>query len=134
MGMGRQADIEGWQLEHGIRPAQGEQANLLEQISRAAFELIKDNESAEAAFELICTVELERSGIRDGDGYWSGSDPIMGIRGQFPESSKVAKLIAALRGAETEDPTKVVDDAAHIAFLDHLDRLRSGDTNDELPW
>ena len=103
MGMRRQAEITGWQEEHGIRPAQGEQANLLEQISRAAFELIKANESdksAEAAFELICTVELERSGIRDGDGYWSGSDPIMGIRGQFPKSSKVAKLIAAFRELE----------------------------------
>jgi hypothetical protein len=31
------------------------------------------------AFELIMVLELEASGIRDGDGFWHGSDPPSGI-------------------------------------------------------
>jgi hypothetical protein len=34
---------------------------------------------SDMAFALIKVIELERSGIRDGDGFWSGSDPMGGI-------------------------------------------------------
>jgi len=46
-----------------IEPASGKRAKILEALSKAAFEAIK-------------IIELERSGIRDGDGYWDGSDVI----------------------------------------------------------
>jgi hypothetical protein len=63
MGLMTQATIAAWQEKAGITP--GEDAGLLTEISDMAFELIK-------------IVELEKSGIRDGDGYWHGSDPVGG--------------------------------------------------------
>jgi hypothetical protein len=63
MGSWRDAMTEAWQEEHGIAPAAGDRARLLEEMSQKAFELIK-------------IIELERSGIRDGDGYWHGSNPM----------------------------------------------------------
>ena len=46
------------------RPATGAHAELLEEISQAAQQLIR-------------CVELERSGICDGQGFWIISDPIV---------------------------------------------------------
>jgi len=51
------------QWQRRIHPSN--QADLLRQMSNAAFELIK-------------VIELEISGIRDGDGYWEGSDAMGG--------------------------------------------------------
>ena len=65
MGQMTDAKIAGWQKWADIDPATGEYREKLEKISQAAFELIK-------------VVELERSGIRDGDGYWYGSDAMCG--------------------------------------------------------
>jgi hypothetical protein len=62
MGMRRELEIAERQALIGLKPATRRQAELLEKMSNAAFELIK-------------VIELERSGIRDGDGYWSG-DPM----------------------------------------------------------
>jgi hypothetical protein len=64
MGSMTDAQIAAWQKATGITPATGDRAKLLEAMSQAAFELIR-------------TIELERSGIRDGDGWWHGSD-VMG--------------------------------------------------------
>ena len=61
MGSMTDANIAAFQKATGIRPATGAQAELLEESSQAAFQLIK-------------FLELERSGIRDGDGYWHGCD------------------------------------------------------------
>jgi hypothetical protein len=61
MGIMRDAEIAARQAAAGIKPPRPGEAKLLEQMSDAAFALIK-------------VIELERSGIRDGDGYWSGSD------------------------------------------------------------
>jgi hypothetical protein len=61
MGMMTEAVIAAWQKRAGIEPATGRRAELLDNMSRAAYELIRLS-------------ELERSGIRDGDGYWHGSD------------------------------------------------------------
>lgn len=43
----------------GIEPATGERAKVLRDLSALCFDVIK-------------IIELERSGIRDGDGYWHG--------------------------------------------------------------
>jgi len=63
VGQRRNAEIEAWQQASGLKPS--EHQSLLGEMSVTAFELIR-------------IIELERSGIRDGDGYWSGSDPMGG--------------------------------------------------------
>lgn len=64
MGSLTDARIACWQEKSGIKPATGNRAELLRRISNAAFDAIK-------------VIELELSGIRDGDGYWHGSDVIL---------------------------------------------------------
>lgn len=63
--MGSRTDykIASFQAQAGIKPASPKQAEALNDISRRAAELIS-----------ICA--LEKSGIRDGDGHWHGSDPL----------------------------------------------------------
>ena len=63
MGMRTDARIRTWQERARLEPACGAQGEVLEEISRTAYKLIR-------------TVELEQSGIRDGDGAWRGSDPL----------------------------------------------------------
>lgn len=63
MGQRTQAAIAAWQQQAGIEPATGERARILHDLSAACFDTIK-------------IIELENSGIRDGDGYWHGSDVI----------------------------------------------------------
>jgi hypothetical protein len=60
-----EATIAAWQEKASIKEARGGRAELLRRMSEKAFELIK-------------VIELERSGIRDGDGYWHGSDGMGG--------------------------------------------------------
>jgi DNA polymerase III alpha subunit (gram-positive type) len=60
------AEISAWQKASGIEPATGERADILRRLSDAAFDAIK-------------LIELECSGIRDGDGKWHGSDVIGGM-------------------------------------------------------
>jgi len=66
MGQLTDARIRDWQERAGIAPARGRRAQTLERLSQLAFELIK-------------VIELERAGIRDGDGHWYGTDPVGGI-------------------------------------------------------
>jgi len=75
MGQMRNATIENWPQHSGIKEATGDRRNLLQQISDMAVELIK-------------VIELERSGIRDGDGYWSGSDAMGGTARRMAELCK----------------------------------------------
>jgi outer membrane cobalamin receptor len=77
MGQITDTAIRQWQEAAGIQPASGTRAETLERLSQLAFELIK-------------AIELERSGIRDGDGSWHGSDVIGGI-------------VSAIATAERED-------------------------------
>ena len=63
MGMMTDRQISAWQQEHGIEPATGEYLKNLEALSQFAYDLIR-------------TIEIEKSGIRDGDGAWHGSDVI----------------------------------------------------------
>ncbi len=65
MGQMTDARIAAWQETHGIEPATGDRAEKLRELSRLAYELIR-------------VIELEISGIRDGDGAWHGSDPLDG--------------------------------------------------------
>ena len=57
MGMRTQLAIEEWQRRAGLEEAQGGRRELLDKLSKAAYELIK-------------FIELEKSGIRDGNGCW----------------------------------------------------------------
>lgn len=66
--------IRDGQEPSGIFPATGDRARILNDLSNAAFEAIK-------------IIELERSGIRDGDGYWDGSDVIGGMASRLIELS-----------------------------------------------
>ena len=70
MGSLTDARIADWQEQAGIKPSTGERARILEALSQAAFDAIK-------------IIELERSGIRDGDGCWHGSDVIGGMTGDL---------------------------------------------------
>ena len=63
MGFRTDARIADWQEKSGIKPPTGKRAELLRKLSSAAFETIQ-------------IIELELSGVRDGDGYWHGSDAI----------------------------------------------------------
>jgi hypothetical protein len=56
-------------------------------------------ELSQAAFELIKAVELERSGIRDGNGRWIGSD---GMGGQIEEVARIGASYLATWQAERE--------------------------------
>jgi hypothetical protein len=68
MGQRTQATTEAWQKKAGLEPAADQET--LCKLSDAAFELIK-------------IIELEKSGIRDGDGYWHGGDVIGGTVSQM---------------------------------------------------
>jgi hypothetical protein len=83
MGSYTDAKIAKWQEQAGIRPARGELAKVLCELSDAAFELIK-------------VIECERSGIRDGDGFWSGSDAMGGT------ADDVIELCLRLRDLRSE--------------------------------
>lgn len=61
----RDARIRQFQAHAGVQPAEGPRAERLANMSRLAHELIQ-------------IIALEQSGIRDGDGQWSGSDPLGG--------------------------------------------------------
>jgi hypothetical protein len=67
MGANSDAEIAAWQAKVGIKPATGKYLERLDEVSEWAFELIK-------------TIELEKSGIRDGRGVWCGSDALSDIR------------------------------------------------------
>src|SRR5689334_1301653 len=72
MGSRTDYEIAEGQEKAGIKPATGERARILGELSEAAFEAIK-------------IIVLERSGIRDGDGYWHGGDVIYGMTSDLTE-------------------------------------------------
>jgi hypothetical protein len=88
MGMQRNAEIAEWQRKTGLKPS--EQQELLRQMSDTAFALIK-------------VIELERSGIRDGDGSWSGSDPMGGIARDLASFIEEYERRMTARDAEPSD-------------------------------
>jgi hypothetical protein len=88
MGSYTDAKIEAWQKEAGIEPAR--EARTLRAISDKAFELIK-------------VIELECSGIRDGDGYWHGGD----VMGHMMRD--MIKLCQQYMDASNQDYEKAVE-------------------------
>lgn len=85
MGLYTDAKIEAWQKASGITPASGRRAEILSAMSQAAFELIK-------------IIELEKSGIRDGDGHWHGSDVVGGSLRKFGELHECLNQVDYLVG------------------------------------
>jgi hypothetical protein len=65
MGSRTDAETRAWQEQSGLEPATGERREILSRLQEAAFQTIK-------------ILELEISGIRDGDCYWHGSDVVGG--------------------------------------------------------
>jgi hypothetical protein len=101
MGALTDAKIRAWQEACGIEPATGMRAKILERMSEAAYGLIK-------------VIELERSGIRDGDGYWHGS----GVMDHATDD--LVELIEAYRrqvcGELDHLPSALVADVSPIPF------------------
>ena len=81
MGQITQARMAAWQQQAGLEPARGGRLEVLRALQREAFELIK-------------IMELEISGIRDGDGGWHGSDVLQGAL------NEIARLDAALNESD----------------------------------
>ena len=63
MGIRTDLKIQAWQEQAGIEPATGKLHDLWCELQDRCFEAIK-------------VAELEKSGIRDGDGHWYGSDVV----------------------------------------------------------
>ena len=84
MGASRNSQLEVFAQRTGVRPAHGERLEVLLHLSEEAFELIK-------------MVELEISGIRDGDGFWGGGEPLCGctrsIRDHYERLCQVEKAL-----------------------------------------
>jgi hypothetical protein len=95
----RQFQIEQFEAQTGIKSATGDEAKVLNDLSKLAYELIR-------------VVELERSGIRDGDGYWSGTDPIQhickDIDGRMRELSRLDEEKRRALGENPEDESLVM--------------------------
>ena len=66
MGQITDLKIRSFQEHAGIEPATGDHRARRDEMSKCAHDLIE-------------VLALEKAGIRDGDGYWHGSDPISGI-------------------------------------------------------
>lgn len=103
--MGRMKDLEiaNRQKAAGIEEATDGRARILLALSGACFEAIK-------------IIELEKSGIRDGDGCWHGSDVIGLMCSNLTELS--AKLMDTYRPPETAEPQW--DDPAFKPISDAL--------------
>lgn len=84
MGSLTDVNIASWQEASGISPATGAKRNLLIDMSYVAFDLIK-------------IIALERSGIRDGAGYWCGSDPLGGL------ADDLQRMMLRLRELDRKD-------------------------------
>ena len=96
--MGQMTDerISTWQQAAGIEPPTSAQLGRLEEMQ-------------EECFNLIRIIELERSGIRDGDGNWYGSDP---LGGTVLRLSELWQLFNRDKG----DPVEMVEGVGPVPF------------------
>ncbi len=82
MGASRNYQLDKFAQLTGIQPAYGKRLTVLLDLQEEAVELIK-------------IVEREISGVRDGDGFWGGSDPLCGctrsIRDHYEHLIQVEK-------------------------------------------
>ena len=72
MGIITDSKIEQFQQQSGIQPVVPEKERILKSAQDQALELIR-------------VIELERSGIRDGDGFWHGSDVLQHVADDITE-------------------------------------------------
>ncbi len=93
MGQLRDFAITSFQERAGLEPPRGQQRELLERMQRVAFDLIR-------------ALELEISGIRDGDGSWTGCDPV----------SEMVIELGALKHKLYEPANEPVQPADHLPF------------------
>lgn len=96
MGTITDTNIATWQQKAGIEPAKAGAAERLCELSREAYDLIR-------------IIELERSGIRDGDGSWHGSDP---LGGTVLRMSELWQLFNRYR----EEPVTMVEGVGPVPF------------------
>ena len=95
--MGSETDrkIAEFQANAGIEPATGKRCESLQAMSKLGYELIR-------------LIELEQCGIRGGDGYWHGCDPLWhvvnDIHELYGELHKPSKAAQELRGADPGAP------------------------------
>jgi hypothetical protein len=101
MGQLTDARIAAWQEAAGIEPATGERAAILCKLSDACFEAIK-------------IIELERSGIRDGDGYWQGSDVIGHLTGDLTELCAQLNCTYPFDSGVTPTPPETQENDARV--------------------
>jgi hypothetical protein len=89
-------NIAAWQEGVGIKPATGERAKILDSLS-------------EAALRAIRIIEREQSGIRDGDGFWHGSDVIGGMTRDLIElcNRLRGRDAAGIRVADNDKPPSI---------------------------
>jgi hypothetical protein len=97
--MGARTDfrIKSWQQEAGIEPATGERAKLLHRLSDTAFHLIR-------------IIELERSGIREGDGRWHYSDAFTGYFDRMAELCAEIHAVWFASNPEINSDSRPIDD------------------------
>ena len=88
--------ISAWQQAAGIEPATGAQLGRLEEMQ-------------EEGVNLIRIIELERSGIRDGDGSWHGSDPLGGTVLRLSE-------LWQLFNRDKDQPLEMVEGVGPVPF------------------
>lgn len=96
MGQRTEARIERWQRRAGITPATGARLRQLETLSQLAFELIK-------------VVELERSGIRDGDGQWHGSDVLGAVVREIAKAEQTDLALWKQQSEQHREPGNLID-------------------------
>ena len=74
MGQRTNEEIRVFQERTGINPATGGRAKKLSRMSKTAHDLIR-------------VLALEQAGIRDGDGYWHGCDPVYELAQELAAAS-----------------------------------------------
>ncbi len=92
MGMITDMEIKAWQERAGLKPATGEVLNLWCELQSVAFEAIR-------------IAELEKSGIRDGDGCWHGGDVLGGM---WSDLKTVVTRLEAAYDNEWKGPLKKI--------------------------
>jgi hypothetical protein len=101
--MRTEAQIAAFEAATGVKRARGGRADALRQISDKAFELIK-------------VIELEYSGIRDGDGHWYGSDVVGAVMGDLQRAMQALDEIDRpnFRSSFLDQPARVRGDRGGV--------------------
>lgn len=93
MGQVRDAAIATWRKDAGLtEPTPSQSGQIPERFRRLnlSWSPNRIGRMKSLAVELYEVLVREESGIRDGDGYWSGSDPISGIIGELADLNRLS--------------------------------------------